>query len=266
MRHVTPHGPVAGLVGVLTLLAVLGPATGLDAAGWTVGLASGVALCALLTVGLVRASRRRLLPADRVTLSRAVLVCGVAALVADTVAGTAGTAGTDEPTSVLVALASVALVLDAVDGRVARRTGTVHPLGARFDMETDAFLILVLSVAVTRDLGWWVLGVGVARYLLLFVALAARWAPWLRGQVPARLWRKVVAAYQGIVLTVATAGILPAVAASVAVAAGLALLVLSFGTEVLTLRRMTGSRRHEVEALAPWAVVEQTPVDARVLP
>ncbi len=260
MRHVTPHGPVVGLVGVLTLLAVLGRVTGLGAAGWIVGLASGVALCALLTLGLVRASRRRLLPADRVTLSRAVLVCGVAALVADTVAGT------DEPTGVLVALASVALVLDAVDGRVARRTGTVHPLGARFDMETDAFLILVLSVAVTRDLGWWVLGVGVARYLLLLVALAARWAPWLRGQVPARMWRKVIAAYQGIVLTVAAAGVLPVVAASVAVAAGLALLVLSFGTEVLTLRRMSASRRHEVEALAPWPVLEPTAVDARVLP
>ncbi|WP_256794821.1 CDP-alcohol phosphatidyltransferase family protein [Terrabacter sp. Ter38] len=259
----TPHGPVAGLVGVLTLLAGLGPATGLGAAGWTVGLASGVALCTLLTVGLVLASRPRLLPADRVTLSRAVLVCGVAALVADAVAGTAGT---DEPTSLLVALASVALLLDAVDGRVARRTGTVHPLGARFDMETDAFLILVLSVAVARDLGWWVLGVGVARYLLLLVALAARWAPWLRGQVPGRLWRKAIAAYQGIVLTVAAAGIVPAVAASVAVAAGLALLVLSFGTEVLTLRRMAASRRHEVEALAPWPLVEQTPVDARVLP
>ncbi|WP_196805907.1 CDP-alcohol phosphatidyltransferase family protein [Terracoccus sp. 273MFTsu3.1] len=256
----TPHGPVVGLVGVLTLLAVLGRVTGLGAAGWIVGLASGVALCALLTLGLVRASRRRLLPADRVTLSRAVLVCGVAALVADTVAGT------DEPTGVLVALASVALVLDAVDGRVARRTGTVHPLGARFDMETDAFLILVLSVAVTRDLGWWVLGVGVARYLLLLVALAARWAPWLRGQVPARMWRKVIAAYQGIVLTVAAAGVLPVVAASVAVAAGLALLVLSFGTEVLTLRRMSASRRHEVEALAPWPVLEPTAVDARVLP
>ena len=279
MRQVTPHGPVVGLVGVLTLLAVMGRATGLGAAGWIVGPASGVALCALLTAGLVRASRRRLLPADRVTLSRAVLVCGVAALVADivaatvagpvarTVAGTvAGTGGTDEPTGVLVALASVALVLDAVDGRVARRTRTVHPLGARFDMETDAFLILVLSVAVSRDLGWWVLGVGVARYLLLLVALADRWAPWLRGQVPARLWRKVIAAYQGIVLTVAAAGILPAVAASVAVAAGLALLVLSFGTEVLTLRRMSVSRRHEVEVLAPLSVVGATAVDAHVLP
>jgi phosphatidylglycerophosphate synthase len=264
VRHVTPHGPVVGLVGVLTLLAVLDRATELGAPGWTVGLACGVALCALLSAGLVRASRRRLLPADRVTLSRAVLVCGVAGLIAET-SGT-DVSGPDAATGVLVLLASAALVLDAVDGRVARRTGTVHPLGARFDMETDAFLILVLSVPVARDLGWWVLGVGVARYLLLLVTLAARWAPWLRGQVPARLWRKAIAAYQGVVLTVAVAGVLPAAVASVAVAAGLALLLLSFATEVVTLRRMAVHGRREVDALAGWAVGRPTAVDARVLP
>ncbi|CAN7229283.1 CDP-alcohol phosphatidyltransferase family protein [Terrabacter sp. LjRoot27] len=260
----TPHGPFVGLVGVLTLLAVLGRTTGLGVAGWVVGLACGVALCALLTSGLARASRRLLLPADRVTLTRAVLGCGVAALVADALPGPDGTGDASPTTGVLVALASVALVLDAVDGRVARRTGTVHPLGARFDMEADAFLILVLSVHVARDLGWWVLGVGAARYLLLLVALAARWAPWLRGQVPARWWRKAVAAYQGVVLTVAAAGVLPA--AAVAVAAGLGLLVVSFGTEVVTLRRLSQPGGLELEVPDTWPGVAPTAVDARVLP
>ena len=50
---------------------------------------------------------------------------------------------------------------------MARRTGTVTPFGARFDGEVDAFLILVLSVAVSRDYGGWVLAIGAARYLLL---------------------------------------------------------------------------------------------------
>ena len=201
MRQVVPAGPAVGLVGVLGLLAVLDAGVGLTLPGWVVGVAWRGGPCALLTRGLRRASRHLLLPADRVTLTRAVLVCGVAALVADACRRRAGPATAD---GVLVALASVALVLDAVDGRVARRTGTVTPLGARFDMETDAFLILVLSVHVSRDLGWWVLGIGAARYVLLLGA-ASRWAPWLRGQVPARRWRKVVAAYQGIVLTVAAA-------------------------------------------------------------
>ena len=38
----------------------------------------------------------------------------------------------------------------AVDGRVARCTGTVSRLGARFDMEVDAVLILVLAVLAWR--------------------------------------------------------------------------------------------------------------------
>ena len=46
----------------------------------------------------------------------------------------------------LVTLSTVALVLDAVDGQVARRTGTATPLGARIDGEVDAFLILLLSI------------------------------------------------------------------------------------------------------------------------
>ncbi|WP_330474774.1 CDP-alcohol phosphatidyltransferase family protein [Terrabacter sp. C0L_2] len=239
MRQVIPPGPLVGPVAVLALLAVLQAVStdGLGVAGWAAGLACAAALGGLLGMGLRRAGRRHLTPADRVTLTRAVLACGVAALVA------AGVSGTTVSTAVLVAFASVALVLDAVDGRVARRTGTVHPFGARFDMESDAFLILVLGVHVAGSLGWWVLVTGAARYLLLLVTVAARWAPWLRGQVPARLWRKVVAAYQGIALTAVSAGILSQALATVVAAAGLGLLVVSFGTEVATLRRGSVTQR-----------------------
>ena len=71
----------------------------------------------------------------------------------------------------------MALALDAVDGWVARRTGTVSALGARFDMEVDAFLILVLSGYVAPTLGGWVLAIGLMRYAFV----AAGWVlPWLR--------------------------------------------------------------------------------------
>ena len=233
MLQVIPPGPLVGLAGVLGLLEGLDLTVGLGDSGWVVGLAAGVALTALLGHGLVRASRHSLGPADRVTLARAVLVCGVIALTADAVVD--GVA----PVGALVALATSALALDAVDGVVARRTGTVSALGARFDLETDAFLILVLSALVSRDLGWWVLTIGLARYALLLVGIAAQWAPWLRGQVAPRRWRKVVAAYQGIVLTVASAQVLPSAVMVTAVAAGLGLLLLSFGTEVVTLRRQS---------------------------
>src|SRR5918998_1249026 len=84
--------------------------------------------------------------------------------------------------ALLVVLSRVALGLDNVDGRVARRTGTVTPFGARFDGEVDAFLILVLSVAVSREYGAWVLVIGAARYL----HLAAEWlVPWMGGPPPA---------------------------------------------------------------------------------
>ena len=71
----------------------------------------------------------------------------------------------------LVGLTSLALVLDAVDGRVARGTETVSALGGRFDMEVDAFLIFVLSVYVAQSVGVWVLALGAARY----VFVAAGW-------------------------------------------------------------------------------------------
>jgi phosphatidylglycerophosphate synthase len=250
--QVVPPGPVIGFIGVLGLLGVLHRASGLGLQGSAVGLGCGVALTALLAGGLARASRRSLLPADRVTLTRAVLACGVAALTVDAAAGGV------EPVPVLVVLASVALSLDAVDGWVARRTGTVSALGARFDMETDAFLILVLSVLVARDLGWWVLGIGLARYVLLAVGVATRWASWLQGQVAARRWRKIVAAYQGVVLTAATAQVLPDAVATAAVAAGMLLLVVSFGTEVATLR-LQSARRQRVTAGA--YAVSPVPLD-----
>ena len=163
----------------------------------------------------------RLGPADWVTLARATLTVGVAALVVDSFARAV-------PVGLLVALAAVALVLDAVDGWVARRTRTTAA-GARFDAEVDAFLILVLSVYAVRVVGVWVLAIGAARYAFG----AAGWLlPWLRAPLPPRYWRKVVAATQGIMLTVAAAGVLPPATTTAGVMLALALLIESFGRDV----------------------------------
>jgi phosphatidylglycerophosphate synthase len=136
--------------------------------------------------------------------------------------------------------ATLALALDWVDGRVARRTGTVTAFGARFDMEVDAFLILVLSVYAARWFGTWVLAIGLARYALL--AAEQVW-PWLRQPVPPRYWRKVVAAVQGIVLTVAASGLLPHTLMTVILLGALLLLAESFGRDVLYLSRSRLARR-----------------------
>ena len=113
------RGPLIGLVALDVLLAVLGgggrarraPA---GSPGWPPRC---VVTGAALGPRLARSGAPRLGPADRVTLTRAVLACGVAALVAavplrrDAVGGRCCRPGRG------------ALALDAVDGRVARRTG-----------------------------------------------------------------------------------------------------------------------------------------------
>lgn len=216
-------GPVIGLIVQVVLLAALAGTVGLGSAGWLAALAYGVVTCAALTRSRYRSGAAALGPADRVTLSRATLVGAVAALTADSF-------DRHVPVGVLVTIAVVALVLDAVDGKVARRTGTATALGARFDMEVDAFLILVLSVYVARLFGAWVLAIGAMRYAY---AVATWVLPWLRGWLPPRYWRKVVAAIQGIVLVSAAAGVLPRPLMIAALAAALGLLVESFGRDVV---------------------------------
>jgi phosphatidylglycerophosphate synthase len=133
------------------------------------------------------------------------------------------------PRAVLVTLIGVALALDAVDGQVARRTNSTTRLGARFDMEVDAFLVLMLSVFVAGTVGWWAIAIGAFRYV--FVAAFFPW-PWLNADLPPRFSRKVVAAVQGIALVVATAALLPGTLNLVVVAGALASLIWSFGLDV----------------------------------
>ena len=193
--------PLTGLIAQVLLIAGLAVAVGLGGtgfgpAGWVVGVACGVITNAALAGGLSHYRASRLSPADWVTLARATLAVGVAALVANSFGESFGESA---PVTLLVPLAAVALALDFVDGWVARRTRTTGMLGARFDGEVDAFLILVLSVYVARSVGAWVLAIGAARYLFL----VAGWpAPWMRASLPPRYWRKVVAATQGVVLTI----------------------------------------------------------------
>ncbi|SCL46201.1 Phosphatidylglycerophosphate synthase [Micromonospora chersina] len=237
------NGPLVGLIVQFVLLAALAGTVGVGVAGWVAALAYAGVLCGLLRRGLRAAGAERLGPADRVTLARALLVGGVLALVVG---------GGPAPVAVLVPLTAVALALDAVDGRVARRTGTVSALGARFDMEVDSFLLLVLSVHLAPSVGAWVLVIGGMRYAFV----AAAWPlPWMRGTLPPRYWRKVVAAAQGVVLAAAASGLLPPVATAALVAGALALLVESFGRDVAWLWR----HRPATPAPRPVPAVELVP-------
>src|SRR5215831_16162213 len=218
---------ILGMLATAALLGVVSATSGLGVAGWIDGLATGSAATALLVAARMRSDQPAIFPADWVTLTRALLVAGVAGLVADSF-------GRPVPVAALVTLSTVALVLDAVDGQVARRTGTATEVGARMDCEVDAFLILLLSIVVSQDYGGWVLVIGAAHYALL---LAGWLIPWLAAPLPPRYWRKVVAAVQGIVLTVAGSGLLDRRTGMIAVAAALLLLAESFGRDVIWLYR-----------------------------
>ncbi len=230
-------GPVAGLVAQLLLLAVLAGTAGLGTAGWVVGLGCAVIMAAVLARGLARRRDERLGPASWLTLARATLAVGVAALAADSFAH-------DTPVALLVTLAAVALVLDGADGWVARRTATATGLGARFDGEVDAFLILALSVYVAPAVGPWVLAIGAARYLF---GVGEWLVPWMRAPLPPRRWRRLVAAAQGIALTVAAAEVLPRALMQALLVAALAALAASVGECVWWLWRHRDDVRDEVQ-------------------
>jgi len=119
------------------------------------------------------------------------------------------------------------LILDGVDGAIARRTRSQTAFGARFDMELDALFILGLCVAVMAldKAGAWVLLLGLMRYA--FVA-AAYTFPFLSAPLPESFRRKTVCVWQVATLLVA---LLPPVSpafATVTLAIALTLLVYSF--------------------------------------
>lgn len=229
--------PLWSLGGGLAGLALLALVSHVSPLGWITGSTYLFVSNGLLARGLRRSATARFGPANATTAARSTLVGLVTALVA--------TSFTDAVAPLaIVALAAPALALDAVDGWLARRTGTQSELGARFDMEVDAFLLLVLSVYVAADLGWWVLSIGALRYL--FVVAGWIW-PWMNSTLPPRYWRKVVTAVAGVALVVAASGLFPWWVDLAVVLFAIALLFESFGRDVL------------------WLVVEHRRVQAAVV-
>lgn len=193
------------------------------------------AAAAYLVAGLlvvVLASSRLAAPsfglANTVTLIRSML----AALLA----GLAFEAPTIEVLWFAVIVATVALILDGVDGWVARRRHETSDFGARFDMETDAALMLVLAMLVwlLDRAGAWILLSGALRYVFVGAGLLiAR----LRHPLPPSTRRKTACIVQLIALVVALAPIIPAPIAVVVAAFGLVLLTFSFALDMIWLVR-----------------------------
>ncbi len=167
--------------------------------------------------------------ANTVTLLRA----GIAALTAGLIAQPAVPSPLMEGTAML---AGVALILDGVDGLLARRNNTQSPFGARFDMEVDAFFILVLAALVyqTDKAGIWILLSGAMRYG--FVALGYA-LPWLHRPLPPRKRRQTVCVFQTAVLALCLLPSLSPPTTTALAAVALGLLTLSFIVDTVWLAR-----------------------------
>lgn len=222
------------LVGAAGQLAVLGIglAAAVQSLGWrgqalALVLYGGIGALALRGLGS-HAPHRRFGVANAVTAARA----AAAALLLG-VWGEAVLQGAALGSGLRWALAVVAvaaLASDGLDGWLARRCGLASDFGARFDMETDALLVLALALLVfaAGQAGAFVLLSGALRYL--FIA-AGRAVPALAAPLPPSQRRKTACVLQNACLIAALAPAVPPHAGWWLCAAGFALLVYSFAVD-----------------------------------
>ena len=220
----------AAAVSVVSVFLVHMTAVGPGFAVFSLGTFTGLALL------MAAVAPRLALPgpvfgaANQVTLARAVLVSLIAGLLAP------GAPGGYLAAWAVVAFAGAALLLDGVDGWLARRFARASSFGARFDMETDALLALVLSLLVFRfdKAGAWIIAAGGARYAFV---VAGTVMPQLRGTLPPRWRRQAVCVFLIAALTVC---LVPAVKAPISeVLAAVTLIAVgwSFAVDVVWLWR-----------------------------
>ncbi len=168
--------------------------------------------------------------ANVVTLARLVLTSLFAGLAVETSVSPAALAPAVAWSFGATAL--VILVLDGFDGMIARGLNQVSPFGSRFDMETDALQILVLSVIAYTlgKAGAWVLIGGFLRYI--YIVAGWMW-PALARPLPPSFRRKAICVIQSGALVVLLAPIIVPPVSTVVGFVALALLIFSFGRDVV---------------------------------
>lgn len=167
-------------------------------------------------------------PANGVTSLRLALTCLIAGLIGET---------PGPPLAMLATMLALgATVLDGADGWLARQTRMASAFGARYDMETDALLILVLAVLAWQHdkAGVWIVLAGAMRYL--FVAGGARWA-WMDAPLPPSQRRKAVCVVQIVGLSLVVSPLMAPPVSTLAAALTLVALVCSFAVDVRWLHR-----------------------------
>jgi phosphatidylglycerophosphate synthase len=193
------HATVASIAAVAALTAGLGWLLEQQAAWPQHRVLAGLLGYAVLGLVVALAASQRLHGgsfglANQLTLLRSALVCLIgSALLASGQAPVQGWS--------VAALVATALTLDLLDGQVARWLGLTSAFGARFDMEVDALLILILALLVWQAgrVDAWVLAIGLMRYAFV---LAGWLFAWLRAALPPSRRRRAVCAVQGLSLLV----------------------------------------------------------------
>jgi phosphatidylglycerophosphate synthase len=239
-RQVTPRPLVleAGLelLTLGTLIAAVA-AIGIVPLSWsglTVAALSYAAVTMLVAAGLGRhAPHHHFGLANALTLCRAALNIVLVAVIAEQLLGEDRLLDHAFRWGLTIA-ATIAWVLDGVDGWAARRSNMASEFGARFDMETDGVFLLSLSLllAVGGIVGPWVLASGLIYYVF---RLASRIWPVLNAPLIPSLRRKTICAAQGALLIAALAPAMPSWGAQLSCLTGLALLIYSFGVDMVWL-------------------------------
>jgi phosphatidylglycerophosphate synthase len=195
--------------------------------------AKSTAMLAVVTISaatLVRAHHpfTRFGAANQMTLIRAGLVALVAGLI--------GEPAVAPVAAVAVGVAAAVEIFDGVDGWLARRGGLASAFGARFDMEVDALLIMVLAILAWQHgrAGAWVLLSGLLRYAFV----AAGWlAPWIARPLPPSRRRQTICVVQIAALVAVVSPLMPSSVTSPVAAAALAVLAASFLMDIVWLWR-----------------------------
>ena len=192
--------------------------------------------------------------ANRVTLLRAGIATVLSAIAIEGLLGGYNGLELGAPHSgnmwswAVVAAAVAGLILDGVDGWLARRLELTSAFGARFDMEVDALSVLALAmlVVVSGRTGGWVLFIGLMRYI--FIALGWLW-PALAAPLPPSFRRQAICVLTTASLVIA---LLPGVrppGAGILLGSGTAALVWSFGADILALLTRGRGRRAAVSTI-----------------
>lgn len=161
--------------------------------------------------------------ANRITLLRVAMASLVAAALWES--------PSDALSWTIVVVVTIALFLDGFDGRVARRTGNISTFGARFDMETDAALIMILSLLCWQfdKAGIWILAAGAMRYGFV---LAGRLCAFMRAPLPYSRRRQAVCIWQSGLLLGVISPLFPSPASDWLAAGTLIMLGTSFAIDI----------------------------------